>query len=393
MGLSKINIYYWFVLFGLFFTLAFTPGQGTEPANPVLCDDFSYLNDTLMKGAYTAWKDGADVTVSLEKNYRKPGNSAMRVEITGPNQRTGSKNASIYRVLQLFDRNWTNGSAVRFWLENPSDLPLLLSFNFKEEFNEYWATTGSGVYFLEGEDGILLKKRAEYGNLPIPSQYKGYVVIPFYSFAVPDWNTARGNQVLDLGGIESYAFGIGIDQDYPRHFYVDDFEITQTAYSYLEIQGSDSIEVPPTGERREQFSVKLISPVEKTSHAVTGEWSLLPPSDPAIQIDNDGWLVIPTSLKSQNITLVAAYQMGKSLLKDEFAISLIGSQGPASEAAPEPTKSENLNPALKEKTAYEQFSQDFEKWSYENRPLFVILSITVVLVILFILSYFQRRLR
>ena len=101
-------------------------------------------------------------------------------------------------------RNWSDGTGVRFWVINLNTEPLSLSFNFKEEFNEYWAVSGSGAYFLQGEDGSLLQQKIQYGNLQIPAIFQGFVVIPFYSFSVPEWNTALGDHVMKLARIESY---------------------------------------------------------------------------------------------------------------------------------------------------------------------------------------------
>lgn len=295
-------------------SLAFAPFQTSNPDRPIFEDKFNYLTTGLLNGAFSPWKDGARVTVSLVEDRREPGNRCMRIDLLGPNQRTANRDASVFRILQLQERSWSDASAARFWIENPSAFPLILSFNFKEEFNEYWATSGGQVFFLESEEGVLIKQDALYGNLPIPAGYSGFVVIPFAGMAVPEWNTARGDFVMDTSAVESFAIGISADQYYPRHFFVDDFRVLSTEYPYLDISGPAEIDIPASGELRQQYMVDAIIPDWQTALEVVPTWILAGEISPTISIDDNGWLIIPSGVESREITLTAQYPYGDRIL-------------------------------------------------------------------------------
>lgn len=372
-------------------SLAFVPIRTPNPEHPIFEEPFNYLTTGLLNGAFSPWKDGARVTVSLAEDRREPGNRSMRVDLLGPNQRTTNRDASVFRILQLEERRWSSASAARFWIENPSDFPLILSFNFKEEFNEYWATSGSQIYFLEDEQGGLLRQSAQYGNLPIPSGYIGFVAIPFEGMAVPEWNTARGDFKMDTSAVESFAIGINVDQHYPRHFIVDDFQVRTAQFPYLDISGPDEIDIPASGELRQQYAVTVVVPDWKIPLEIVPSWKLERDINPAISIDENGWLVVPAGIDNQEITLTAQYPYADRLLIAKKGILLKSAQA---EAVPSSTQTPIVSdPALREKSAYEQFSENFDTWSFENRPLFVVISIGVIVLIMVVLAYFQRRMR
>ena len=215
---------------------------------------------------------------------------------------------------------------------------LSLSFNFKEEFNEYWAVSGSGAYFLQGEDGSMLQQKIQYGNLQIPAIFQGFVVIPFYSFSVPEWNTALGDKVMKLARIESYAIAVNIGEVLPHAFQIDDIEVfARPEFKTLEIQGSDTIQIPTSGEHREQYIALLGTPSEKTSEPVKAAWTVRQPADALIKIDDSGILTIPAGAKGNSITLSATYTLPENSVSGEFKVVLAGGSAPdAGQAADQP---------------------------------------------------------
>ena len=228
----------------------------------VYYDDFEqYKSDGDIKKAYTVWKDGAQLDVSLSKtpldpsvhslrlNFGRPDQSdktirvdvvvdgqtdqALKVTLLAPNSSNKAINGSIYHVLPGRGRVWTGGTAIRFRIENPSTEELLLSFNFKEEFNEYWSVSPSGIFFLQTVEDVLQQQGIQYCNLPIPANFKGFVLVPFYSFSVPEWNTARGDDVMNLKRIESFAFAVQLQNSLPSSFTIDDVEVIERLRSTI----------------------------------------------------------------------------------------------------------------------------------------------------------------
>jgi len=388
---KKRSICFLCIGLGLLSTLAFIPLQN-EPESPVFFDDFEkYLNNNDIKKAYIVWEDGAVLNVTLQNTHVHSGKQALDVEIVSINPNNQSINGSIYHILPRSQRSWSQGSQIRFWVNNASENALLLSFNFKEEFNEYWAINNSGVFFLQSEEGDLLQQEILYGNLPIPANYQGFVVIPFFSFTVPDWNTARGDCIMNLARIESYAIAVNISENSPSTFTIDDIEVLAfDEMKTLEIQGVESILVPPSGEHREQYTAFLSSLAKNTSEEVSAIWSLRQPYDPLIKIDGIGNLIIPAGIQSSSVILAATYPSQGNSITKEFTIVLDNGQSSpeeqiALEIPDKPTQ-------FVDSTDY-QSSKAFETWATENRALFVIISISAILLILSLLSLFQRRIK
>jgi len=388
---TKRSICFLCIGLGLLSTLTFIPLQNA-PESPVFFDDFEkYLNNNDIKKAYTVWEDGAVLNVTLQNTRVHSGKQALDVEIVSANPNNQSINGSIYHILPRSQRNWSQGSQIRFWVNNTSKNNLLLSFNFKEEFNEYWATNNSGVFFLQSEEGDLLQQEILYSNLPIPANYQGFVVIPFYSFTVPDWNTARGDHIMNLTRVESYAIAVNIGENYPSIFTIDDIEVLAfDEMKTLEIQGVKSILVPPSGEHREQYTAFLSSLVNNTSEKVSAIWSLRQPYDPLIKIDDKGTLTIPTGIQSSSVILAATYISQEIKITKEFTIVLDNGQSSPEEQIAQETFDEPTQ--VVDSTDYQSLKA-FETWATENRVLFVIISISVILLILSLLSLFQRKIK
>jgi hypothetical protein len=387
----KINRIIYLLIFGLgLLLISSNPLAPKTISNPVFLDDFEqYKSEKSIKQAYKIWDEGAILEVSLENLRGNSGTQSLKINLISPNPVNQSINGSIYRVVPFSKRNWSGGSELRFWIENNNPDRLLLSFNIKERANEYWAIADKGIFFFQDQDGAFLQKEILYGNLPIPAHYQGFVVVPFIFFSVPDWNTARGNHIMNLSSIESYALAVNIEDKFPRSFLVDDIEILNSTISEkLTIQGSADISVPASGEHREQYSARTSSLSENIFKDVDVEWSLREPYDLRILLEN-GILTIPAGTPSGDLILVATYSAQDLTLSSEFTVHVDNIQLPATEQKVE----EKITPYPTEDSTYNRFSSDFESWAVNNRPLFVILAITFVLLILFALSMFQRRLR
>ena len=374
-----------------FATLAFAPMPDQEP---VFRDDFErYRNQADLAKAYQVWQDGARLNVALEEKAVSEGSQAMRVEMLAPNPQTGSTNGSIYHVLTMGNRNWSGAGGLRLWVKNVSDESLLLSVNFKERFNEYWAVSQGGIFLLENPAGQYRRRDIEFGNLVIPPEYSGYVVVPFASFSVPDWNTARGDEVMDLSAIESFAFGVTVPGSFPHIFILDEISVLgQAEYVYLQIKGADNILAPTSGEHREPFSAYINEAVSGSSRPVAAEWRVDDAPDETIAIDADGWLSVPAGSAGGALTLTATYRDDQGIFIDSHTVMLTG-DAPGEAEQPDEAKSAAPTAIPPEMSDYERFSLEFEAWAAQNRPLFVLLSIAAVLLFLAILTSFQKRIK
>ena len=379
--------------FCLLLSMAFMHLPRTSQA-PVYEDDFEHYNsDKDLQKSYQVWPDGARINVVLYEGSTNPHGKAMRVEVVAPNPVNNAMNGSFFHYLPARDRNWSGSTGVRFWVKNVSDQPLLLSVNFKEKFNEYWAVAEDGIFFLESEVDQFQKREIEYGNLPIPAEYSGYVMVPFFSFAVPNWNTARGNEVMDLTSIETLAFGVTIAKEFPQIFLMDDIAlITRSEFPYLDIKGSDQIQSPASGEHREPYTAYLVDPLAGTSDMVTVDWALMGANDLPIALNKQGWLTIPAGLTEGVFALQARTDTPHGSLIDTFQVFL-GSSSPGTGAEGEIEQPGSPVVQSRELSNYERFSQDFENWATENRPIFVMLALGVVLLVLWVLSSFQKKIK
>lgn len=362
-----------------------------SPTENVYIDDFESLrSDRELRQSYSTWEDGALVEVSLTQDFFHSGEKAMRVELQGINLTNQSANGSIYHTLNSWQNNWTGGKGLRFWIRNDSEEPLVLNFNFKEKYNEYWAIAQQGVYYFEDDDGNLVQQDIYYSNLLIPAGYSGNVIVPFSSFAVPEWNTARGDEIMQLNRVESYALGMSLGATLPQAFYVDDIEIiTREDYPSLSLFGEEWVSPPTSGELSMFYTAQVRLPGDELVFDAVVDWSCADVLPAGLSFSPDGKLTVPAGADSQTLTLKAVYDSEDVTLTNTKTIHILGAE-PQAEGPLEPTPTLYVTPVP---TDYQQFSSDFEKWTTENRTLFVILLVGGIVVILAVLSALQRRLK
>lgn len=368
------------------FITAFNLFAGTH--KPIYTDDFEgYVNTYQLQKAYSHWEDGAELEVALDHTHGDGAGNALQIRVVGPNSYDGQKSGSIYHSLPLLSRNWTGGAGVAFWLSNPSDDVLWLTFNFKEAHNEYWSVTAGSPLFFDDGNGLYIQSECQYGNMVIPAQFKGRVVIPFASFSVPDWNTARGDFKLQTRSIESFAFGITLNNDYPRTFYFDTFEVLGEGDMPAVILGESVVRVPGSGEHRETYNLSNSSTIQENA----GSWDVMSPSNNALTIDQDGVLNVPAG--SVDETIFVEYELGKDAENRvvRLPVLLVTEIGGGDENGNDPA--ESVPSALIEKSDYDRFAEDFETWALENRPLFVTISVFLVVLAIYTLSFFQNKLK
>lgn len=360
-----------------------------ETHQAIYTDDFEgYVNTYQLQKAYSHWEDGANLEVTLDRTHGDGAGNALQIRVVGPNSVDGQKSGSIFHSLPLFNRNWTGAAGVAFWLSNPSDNVLWLTFNFKEAHNEYWSVTPGSPLFLSDEDGLYIQSECQYGNLVIPAQFTGRVVIPFTSFSVPEWNTARGDFELQTRSIESFAVGITLNNDNPRTFYFDTFEVLGGEDVPAFIQGETVIRVPDSGEHRETYNIQNISTLQDK----VGSWDVISQSYRTVTIDQDGVLNIPAG--SVNETIFVEYDIGQDTDNTvvRLPIFLVSEKGLEDESTRN-NPGNDVPSALLEKSDYDRFSEDFETWALENRPLFVTISVFLVVLVIYTLSVFQNKLK
>lgn len=390
---KNIRFCHWFKGFVPVFLIITLSGFANQHHDSVISRQESLYKDTfeqyvttkLVQQAYQVWEDGARLEVNLDTANAGIGTKSLRVNVIGPNPLTDATSGSIYHSLALTQRDWSNSSGFRFWIKNASNDSLWLTFNFKEAYNEYWSVTAGAPFIIEGEDSHLIQLESMYGNLVIPPNFSGRVTIPIASFSVPDWNTARGDKQLQLSSIESFALGVTIQKDYPRTFIIDSFEVLSGGTAIPVIQGVREIEIPTSGEHVENF--KLIDITNETG--ITPIWNVNPQTDPGLSISPDGSLAIPSSSKAGWVTITASVDIDGENFITSKEIQLTGGAFSGVDLSSD-SPDEIILPT---QTAYDAFASDFEKWAMEYRPLFVIISVSVVLMFIFLLSRFQNKLK
>ena len=118
-------------------------------------------------------------------------------------------------------------------------------------------------------------------------------------------------------------------------------------------------------------------------------WSLVDPYDGQISVDSTGSLRVPSGVAGGEITLNALYSAGKYSINAMHKVKIIGQSATADAGLT--NLMQTVTPI--QETAYEKFSREFDLWAKEYRPLFVAISISVILLVLAMLSRFQRGLK
>ncbi len=388
---QKSGTFVFHITFSIFLFI-FSSGFIHREISTIYLDNFdAYVTTQVARRAYAAWEDGAQLEISLQEKSGEKGTRGLRIDALGPNSLDGNKTGSIFHSLPLMRRNWTGASGIRFWINNPDTNDLWLTLNFKEAYNEYWSVRHGAEYLLEGNDKPLFQEECFYGNIRIPGEFMGKVIIPMESFSVPDWNTARGDEILQLNDIESYALGITLDEKYPLTFIIDSFEVISSSEPFVFIQGVREIEIPESGQLNEFFKIK--STGRMGSEDVTSiAWMVESALNPRVTIDKDGTLTIPSGSSDEIITVFFHRDIPAYSQKTGYSVRLFNQRNSADG---EVIQEASSVPAalLSQPSNYDRFSREFETWAREYRPLFVLISVGLVLLFIFILSTFQSKLK
>jgi len=362
------------------------------PSEILFQDDFEgHLQEAKLNRDYQVWESGAVLEIFLEDEIINSGDNALGVKVISPNPINESRYGSVYRTFEFLQGNWIGGLGVRFWVNNPNDTALLLSFNFKERHREYWAVAEEGLFYLEEEDGVVCQQSIFYSNLSIPAEFSGFVIIPFTSFAVPAWNTARSNQKIDLNRVESYAVSVLAGENTPFNFYIDDIQVFgQTSFYEIPIEGPALIEIPPSGALLETFHADVMFSDGQRVETPLVTWSIEAPHDPNLQINDEGVLRIPAEAQPGEVTLTATWQTPEMILQNSLQVSLTGTNDGEVELAPAPSSAPT---GQDQSTEYDRFSTQFDVWTMNNRPLFVGLLIIGVTGFLSVLSTIEHKLK
>jgi hypothetical protein len=383
-----------FILFLLPAVLAFSPIH-----EPVFEQNFEDIpHNRRLNRDFQVWENGAVLELFLEKSHVNSGENGLRIVAKSANPINQAQDGSVYQALPSSDRNWSGAAGVQFWINNPNQTDILITFNFKELFSEYWAVAEHGTYYLSTQQGIFQQQEILYSNLPIPANFEGLVLIPFESFSVPEWNTAISNGVMDLNRIDSYAFGIRVDNNTPFSIYIDDIIILdQTNFAELKIIGPDRILIPPSGELIETFSAAVINQDKSDTDDSEIQWSIQEQAPEFVTITPDGRLSIPAGTESGIVLLSAAYTTDDYQITREWPV-LLYQPGYEEPLVNPPNRVDSAGRLVSyelqtETPRYDAFSAGFDVWAMQNRPLFIVLLMMVVLAFLTILSTSKSKLK
>jgi hypothetical protein len=180
-------------------------------------DDFENYGgiDTELRAAYTRNMSGNDVTISLDSENKYEGSYGMKYEYS-------LGNGTYAGMVKTLDGvSWVGNNALRLWLK-PDASNNNLTLQFKETNGEYWETS----YELTGTEPSL-------------------VVIPFTSFAHPQWFTG-GNGIIDLDSIADFSIYVSTSGEQPgvSTFYVDAIEAVKVEQSSVYTYSSVAPEQP-----------------------------------------------------------------------------------------------------------------------------------------------------
>ena len=377
------------------FLLIISTSLTPAPQGEQLLDNFDeYASQKQFSRIWSAWEEGAMVDLRLEDSAASGHGKVMVVEMLSLSEGEQPNIGSVFALLHGPDRHWQDGMGIRLWLDNGGGDDLFLSLNFKEQYNEFWATVHGSPVFLQPEGGRIQQRQIEYGNIPIPAGFSGTITIPFTSFTVPDWNTANGNQEINLRTIESLGFAVMAQDALPFSFAIDDIEvITETFDNVLTITGLNYIYLPESGARLETYSATLTSLVDGNTTNPQVTWTVVSPQDESVQISKTGQLILQHDIQDSEVVIAASYQSPYGPVSTEFEV-LLGGEGKPEEnldALKEMPPDEMLSQA--EPTELDKISETYTSWLENYRLITVLASVMAILVIVFVFAYIELKLR
>jgi hypothetical protein len=360
-----------------------------EIGSSLFNDNFDHYFSTIqLRRAYASWENGARLEIALNTSSFDTGHQSMQIDVQGQSTVGGLANGSIYHSLSLQERNWTGASGFSFWIFNPSTTPLSLTFNFKEAYNEYWSVSHGSPVLLQSTSNETIQSQSRYGNINIPAGFSGWVILPISSFSVPDWNTARGDQKLQLSSIESFAIGITLHDNSSCTFFLDSFKVIPEDESIIWINGADELTIPPDGELSEVYTLQNSSPVEHRSFM----WMVESHNNPDVYLEENGTLLIQAGYSAEVISVKAVFFSPSGTHSVSKAVKLIGGIDPIESSA---ASIQETTPVYQQpvESDYARLSKAFEHWAMEDRPMFVLASVVLVVLFISLLSAIQNRLK
>ncbi len=270
--------------------------------------------------------------------------------------------------------------------EQSSDNALWLTFNFKEAYNEVLVCKAWRAFLLQSSAGSSIQYESQYGNLVIPAQFTGKVILPVNNFSIPEWNTARGDKQLQLANIESFAIGITLNEDYPRTFYIDSLNILPPGETPATIHGVKQIRIPESGEYRVAYKIEKVYQ-RIPSRKLESKKSTNRCFHRSRRCFNNS-----RGTRDETISIISGRPSSDGSSEVSMDVILF-SDSSGTAIAQTSGKEETLAEEKMQGSDYDRFAANFELWAMENRPLFVLLSVGLVVFIIFLLSVFQNRLK
>lgn len=381
------------ILMALLALTVVTLAQAAEQAQ--LLDDFEeYNNERQFTRIWSFWEEGAEIKLSLKDEKDNNHGRVMEVEMLSLSEGEQPNIGSIYALMHGNDKEWRGGKGLRFWLENTSGDDLFLSLNFKEQYNEFWATSHNHMVYLHEDEGDIRQSEIQFGNIPIPTDFSGTVTVPFTSFEIPEWNTANGDEELDLGKIESLGFAVMAQDKFPFSFIIDDFEVIKEIFdSNLVIVGPPFIYLPDSGARVENYYASLVSIDDASSTSLKADWEIASPQDEGIQIDQQGQLTVQHDVTAREVTITARYDSPLGTIRQDFPITLVGGTGDAGELGEVKELPPDEMESQAEPSQLDKITDTYNGWLENYRIITVIASVLIVLAIVFVFAYIEIKLR
>ena len=256
---------------GLYTDMGFAVQHGNTPDSllvdtmtslPILEDFESFHNDVEINSKFSVYSEGGIAKVGLEKNVRKSGEKSGKFTGVDVNSRAANEYSFISYLLPEDKQNWSSYTAFAFWLKNENPTGFLFNLYFKENSGIDWTLKVDSRVYLHWDTGEVEILTITFGNITIPPDFSGTVVLPFESLSVPSWTAVPdAGKPINLESMNQFALGFSCLVMEEKTFYMDDIRVLREDDPVgCKIKLGNSLVIPQSGEKQYALSAAFVGP-------------------------------------------------------------------------------------------------------------------------------------
>lgn len=287
MNLMKCNFYKIGVLFCILFLVI-------SNKNIVLAEEINNYQKLYPENIYLE----ADKT-KLNYSFDKVNNN-LEIKVDSIGLSEGYYTSNLYSKGKY---DWSNFGMISFNLQNNSSEELKFNFSIVKNDGTFISVSEDKSILIKHENEQIIEKSSPvYGTINIPSGFKGTVYVPFTSLK----NKAGDNNQYIFSDISSWGISVTTEENKEKDIHLSSFKLIPKDDSFIKygdldfkVEGDDRVQIPVQGEAISLYKTPLDK--DKVIYKLAENYE-------GVSIDNEGKLILSTSVNVEKIQIEAKYE-------------------------------------------------------------------------------------